>query len=123
MAPGAANRRSAKRRVDEPSSYCSNLALAETGNPESGGNLGDRDRGMPASSFSADNFPIGQRISLPGHFPESVVLESVRSIGSGYECRVRLPDGTPDEAILSLDEADALFGQVAEVSAMKMSRP
>ena len=26
------------------------------------------------------------------------------------------PGGTPDEAIPSLDEADALFGQVAEVS-------
>jgi len=63
------------------------------------------------------DFPIGQRISLPGHFPGPVVLESVRSIGAGYECRVRLSDGTPDEAILSLDEAHALFGQVAEVSA------
>ena len=51
-------------------------------------------------------FPSGQRISLPGHFPEPVVLESVRSIGAGYECRVRLADGTPDEAIFSLVEAD-----------------
>lgn len=32
-------------------------------------------------------------------------------IGSGYECRVRLPDGTPDEAILSLEEGAALAGQ------------
>jgi hypothetical protein len=48
---------------------------------------------------------------LPGHFPSQVVLESVRPIGSGYECRVRLPDGTPDEAILSADEAELLFGQ------------
>ena len=63
------------------------------------------------------NFPIGRRISLPGHFPEPVVLESVRSIGAGYECRVRLADGTPDEAILSLDEANTVFGQTVEVSA------
>lgn len=39
------------------------------------------------------------------------MLEAVRFIGSGYECRVRLADGTPDEAILSLDEASALLGQ------------
>ncbi|MBI4284865.1 MAG: helicase, partial [Chloroflexi bacterium] len=60
--------------------------------------------------MSEDQFPIGQRISLPGHFPEPVVLESVRPIGSGYECRVRLPDGTPDETILSPEEAEALLG-------------
>jgi len=63
------------------------------------------------------DFPIGQRISLPGHFPEPVVLESVRSIGAGYECRVRLADGTPDEAILSLDEAKEVFGQTPAVPA------
>jgi hypothetical protein len=56
-------------------------------------------------------FPIGQRVTLPGHFPEPVVLEAVRPIGAGYECRVRLPDGSPDEAILSADEAEGLFGQ------------
>jgi hypothetical protein len=38
----------------------------------------------------------------------------VRPLGAGYECRVRLPDGTPDEAILSADEAEVLFGQVAK---------
>ena len=63
------------------------------------------------------DFPIGQRINLPGHFLEPVVLESVRRIGAGYECRVRLPDGTPDEAILSLDEASTLFGQTVQPSA------
>lgn len=56
-------------------------------------------------------YPIGQRVTLPGHFPEAVVLESVRSLGSGYECRVRLSDGTPDEAILSTEEAESIFGQ------------
>jgi superfamily II DNA or RNA helicase len=57
-------------------------------------------------------FPIGQRILLQGHFQEPVVLEAVRSIGSGYECRVRLPDGTPDETILSEQEAQKLFQQI-----------
>jgi hypothetical protein len=59
-----------------------------------------------------NKFPLGQRIALPGHFLEPVTLEAIRFIGSGYECRVRLSDGTPDEAILSLDEAATLAGQV-----------
>ena len=57
---------------------------------------------------SSQDFPIGQRVLLPGHFGEPVLLEAVRAIGAGYECRVRLPDGTPDEAILSNEEAAAL---------------
>ena len=56
-----------------------------------------------------NQFPIGQRINLPGHFPEPVVLEAVRAIGDGFECRVRLADGTPDETILSREEADTLL--------------
>lgn len=56
-------------------------------------------------------FPIGQRVVLPGHFPDAVILEAVRSIGSGFECRVRLLDGTPDEAILSADEMASICGQ------------
>ena len=39
------------------------------------------------------------------------MLEAVRRIGSGFECRARLPNGAPDETILSLDEAAALLGQ------------
>src|SRR5438552_19074690 len=58
-----------------------------------------------------NKFPLGQRIALPGHFLEPVTLEGIRFIGSGYECRVRLSDGTPDEAILSLEEGAALVGQ------------
>ena len=61
--------------------------------------------------IAMEKFPTGQRVTLPGHFLEPVTLESVRFIGSGYECRVRLPDGTPDEAILSRDEGAALAGQ------------
>ncbi|MFI5455720.1 MAG: hypothetical protein ACHRXM_09745 [Isosphaerales bacterium] len=60
-------------------------------------------------------FPIGRRIELPGHFAQPVVLESVRTLGEGFECRVRLADGTPDEAILSRDEAAAVFGRQAEL--------
>jgi hypothetical protein len=55
-----------------------------------------------------NKFPLGQKIALPGHFLGPVTLEGIRFIGSGYECRVRLDDGTPDEAILSLEEAAAL---------------
>jgi hypothetical protein len=70
---------------------------------------------------SGEQFPIGQRVTLPGHFPDVVVLEAVRPIGAGYECRVRLPDGTPDEAILSADEAELLFGQTAIGGAAQVS--
>ena len=67
--------------------------------------------------MTENDFPIGQQVRLPGHFGEPVVLEAVRSLGSGYECRVRLLDGTPDEAILSSDEAAALAGQRAAATA------
>jgi len=53
-------------------------------------------------------FPIGQQVSLPGHFDGPVVLEEVRRLGSGYECRVRLPDGGIDEVVISAEEAAAL---------------
>ena len=60
--------------------------------------------------------PIGQRISLPGHFDVPVLLEDARPLGSdgagGYECRVRLPDGRLDEAVISVAEATSL-AQVA----------
>src|SRR5215472_335357 len=70
--------------------------------------------------LSPEKFPVGQRVNLPGHFLEPVTLESVRFIGSGYECRVRLLDGTPDEAILSLEEVKNLLGQsVSVASAVK----
>jgi len=58
--------------------------------------------------------PIGRRVSLPGHFEVAVVLEDARPLGvsgsGGYECRVRLPDGTLDEAVISPAEAAALAG-------------
>jgi superfamily II DNA or RNA helicase len=71
--------------------------------------------------ISTEKFPLGQRVTLAGHFLEPVTLESIRFIGSGYECRVRLPDGTPDEAILSPDEAASLAGQT--ISTPTIIRP
>jgi superfamily II DNA or RNA helicase len=56
-------------------------------------------------------YPIGQKVDLPGHFAEPVVIEGVRPLGSGFECRVRLPDGTPDETILSQAEMEVLLGK------------
>jgi SNF2 family DNA or RNA helicase len=57
--------------------------------------------------------PIGQRVSLPGHFDVPVVLEDARPLGNdgsgGYECRVRLPDGSLDEAVISAAEAQTLL--------------
>jgi hypothetical protein len=61
-------------------------------------------------------FPIGQRVTFAGHFNEPVVLEAVRPLGNGYECRVRLADGSPDDAILSLEEAAALAGQKSQAT-------
>src|SRR5262245_28107590 len=49
-------------------------------------------------------FPIGQRITLPGHFAEPVALEAVRPLGDGCECRVRLADGSLEEVVLSPEE-------------------
>ena len=58
---------------------------------------------------------IGQRISLPGHFDVPVVLEDARPLGSddsaGYECRVRLPDGSLEEAVISAEEVVAVLGK------------
>jgi len=55
----------------------------------------------------------GRPISLPGHFDVPVILEDVRALGAddsaGYECRVRLPDGTLEEAVISPAEAAVLF--------------
>ncbi|MBV8311583.1 MAG: hypothetical protein JO344_14470, partial [Planctomycetaceae bacterium] len=36
-------------------------------------------------------------------------------MGEGFECRVRLVDGTPDEAVISREEAEKVFGKQAEV--------
>ena len=61
-----------------------------------------------------EEYPLGQKLTLPGHFAVPVVLEAVRRLGEGYECRIRLPDGSPDEAILSPVEAESVFGKPIE---------
>jgi hypothetical protein len=53
---------------------------------------------MPSNSLS---LPVAQQISLPGHFSGPVILEAARPLTSGFECRVRLPDGSLEEAIIS----------------------
>ena len=57
---------------------------------------------------------IGNRISLQGHFDVPVILEDARPLGTdgtaGYECRVRLPDGALEEAVISAEEAAAIVG-------------
>ena len=63
------------------------------------------------------SLPIGLQVSLPGHFDVPVVLESARPLAKGFECRVRLPDGTLDEAVLSAEEAAALAGSSPDADA------
>ena len=57
---------------------------------------------MVESHFSTQ---VGHRVSLKGHFDVPVILEDLRPLGrdgsAGYECRVRLPDGALEEAIIS----------------------
>jgi superfamily II DNA or RNA helicase len=57
---------------------------------------------------------LGRRVTLPGHFDTPVTLEEARPLGAdgarGFECRVRLPDGSLEETVLSPDEAAALAG-------------
>ncbi len=65
--------------------------------------------------------PIGQQVLLPGHFDAPVVLEGARPLGqdgsSGYECRVRLADGTLEEAVISAAEAAGLGAPLAKEQA------
>jgi len=58
--------------------------------------------------------PVGQKITLPGHFDHDVTLEGVRPLGKGFEFRVRLASGMLDEAIISESEALALIGDTGE---------
>ena len=57
---------------------------------------------------------VGTRVSLTGHFDVPVILEDARPLGAngtaGFECRVRLPDGSLEEAVISPDEAAAILG-------------
>ena len=57
---------------------------------------------------------VGRRIFLQGHFDVPVILEDARPLGTdgsaGYECRVRLPDGALEEAVISSEEAATISG-------------
>ena len=55
--------------------------------------------------------PIGKQVSLPGHFHVPVILGAARSLGKGLECRVRLPDGSLDEAVITTEEPPRWPGQ------------
>lgn len=61
----------------------------------------------------AHHLPIGQQVSLPGHFDVPVILESARPLAKGFECRVRLPDGSLDEGVVTPEKAAALAGAAA----------
>lgn len=61
--------------------------------------------------------PVGQQVFLPGHFNVPVILEAARPLAKGFECRVRLPDGTLEEAVISPDEARTLAGASPGVDA------
>jgi hypothetical protein len=56
----------------------------------------------------ATELPIGQQVLLPGHFDGPVILEDARRLASGFECRVRLVDGSLEEAALSEAEIAAI---------------
>ena len=67
------------------------------------------------------SIPVGQRVSLPGHFEGLVLLEAARPLSTdvrdGFECRVRLAGGTLEETVISYEEALALAGVTASGTA------
>ena len=56
---------------------------------------------------------VGRQLSLSGQFDAPVVLEDARPLGtngaSGFECRVRLADGTLEETVISPEEVAAIL--------------
>jgi len=66
-------------------------------------------KAIDSRKTEAPLFKIGQRVQMPGHFAQPVVLEEVRRIGDSYECRVRLADGSLDETTITEEEARRLF--------------
>src|SRR5262249_36817956 len=57
-----------------------------------------------------NELPIGKQVSLPGHFDAPVTLEAARPLDKGFECRVRLPDGSLEETVITAEEAALLTG-------------
>jgi len=78
------------------------ILVATEGDLRSAGTAEPGGAGMADETIS---LPVGKRIFLRGHFDVTVLLEEARPLGSGYECRVRLPDGTLEEAVISAAEA------------------
>ena len=66
-------------------------------------------------------------MSLPGHFDVPVILEDIRPLGTdtsaGYECRVRLPDGTLEEAVISPEEVASIISAGGESEDGAAARP
>src|SRR6267142_1553126 len=62
--------------------------------------------------------PIGQQVSLPGHFNVPVVLEAARPLAKGFECRVRLPDGTLEEAVVLSEQATKPCSLASRIGSM-----
>lgn len=60
------------------------------------------------------SLPVGQKVSLPGHFDVPVILVDARALSNGFECLVRLPDGSLDETTISLEETNNLFKPTEE---------
>ncbi len=89
--------------------------------------MGPMQSSDPARGAATGSAVTGRPISLPGHFDGPVVLEAVRALGAdgaaGYECRVRLPDGTLDEAVISAEEAATAFGAEGESAAAHTAQP
>ena len=70
---------------------------------------------------------VGRRLSLPGHFDGPVTVEDIRSIGvdgsTGYECRVRLPNGALEEAVITSEEASSIFVAVEDAEPARVASP
>lgn len=73
--------------------------------------------------MKTDGFPIGQSVRLLGHFAEPVVLEEVRPLGVGFECRVRLRDGSLEEVVISAEEAESLFEKPTNPQVLRLVEP
>ena len=56
-------------------------------------------------------FPIGRQVSLPEHFDLPVTLESAHPLVKGLEWRVRLHDGTLNEAVTPGQREEKKVGQ------------
>jgi superfamily II DNA or RNA helicase len=68
-------------------------------------------------AIDSSKLPVGQKVTLTGHFDQAVTLEGVRPLGRGFECRVRLADGSLDETVISEEEAHGLIGDNEQAAA------